>query len=82
MRSDANCADLPSREALDELWALFAELGVEAQVEKVECVLPDVTDWQRPAAQWLRKASATVADEVPPPGATLVRKRRPFLRFF
>ena len=59
MRTDANVSDKPSREDLSELrYALGEEVSAAVRAslvsEPVACVLPDVSDWSRLAADWMR----------------------------
>ena len=52
-------SDKPSREDLSELrYALGEEVSAAVRAslvsEPVACVLPDVSDWSRLAAEWMR----------------------------
>ena len=57
IRSKANVADYPSRDAWEELWKTFEAIGVDnAMVEWVECELPPVHSLQSPTRAWMNAA--------------------------
>ena len=58
VRTDANVSDKPSREDLSEMrYALGEEVSAAVRAslvsEPVPCILPDVSDWSRLAAEWI-----------------------------
>ena len=74
VRSKANIADLPSRLAMDELWEMFRDLGMEDKARSIEMVIPTFEDWHAPARDLVsRGASIAVATE---PATALLDGRR------
>ena len=51
--SKSNVADLPSRNAMKELYNILDGMGWRDITQKVKCKLPDFADWDQPAANWI-----------------------------
>ena len=64
VRSKANIADFPSRDAWEELWQAFESVGVDnRKVRWVECELPPIFSLQAPAHAWIGAAEARLEGE-------------------
>ena len=56
VRSAANIADMPSRDAIGEMLAALADVAPEAEVHEVKCVVPKVDSWLGSAVDWIMRA--------------------------
>ena len=56
VRSAANPADMPSRDAMGELWDLLGSVGLAQHAREVRTFLPSFDTWDAPADQLFEKA--------------------------
>ena len=56
VRSAANPADMPSRDAMGELWDLLGSVGLAQRAREVLTVLPSFDTWDAPADQLFEEA--------------------------
>ena len=75
VRSAANPADLPSRDAIGELMSLLESVGMAQAVTEIACKLPDFDTWDAPTSQVIEEASR-YGKRQRNEGATSRKKRR------
>ena len=74
VRSKANVADLPSRDAWGELLRVLARMALDGCATFIpKAVMPDVSSWRAPAADWLARARAALLGPTP----TIEARRTP-----
>jgi hypothetical protein len=57
VRSEANVADMPSRQAMRELERVLKKAGFqEKEISRLVYRLPSIEEWQQPADKWVQRA--------------------------